>query len=480
MAYLDRPSPAGYFIFPDLSVRHEGKYRLSFNLYEEQKDPKDADADSGPGGQEAVGVQPARNGTNASAPQNHCHFRLEVKSEPFTVYSAKKFPGLKESTTISRVVSEQGCRVRIRRDVRMRRRDTKPSGAYDGYEDESVYARSDRFITPEGYNKPQIPDRPRSIGNGLNDVAPSYSVEAHRPPMADVSYYGASNFPLHQSVAQPPTVNSGVGSHLAFGNSPTSNFLPTNFHPPINQPPASLPSANDYHPYPTAARGAHYSNLPSGAYPQPLQHSSLIQTPTSQASGHANLISSTPIYADSNGYHPNTEYRQPAVSSTNPAYAARALDPYPSVESHHPGPSVYYPPVTSNPGPMTPTEHALPPLRSLETNFDKKYDPNAAISIKGGMITPSPSYTGLETPRLPSHEYNSARTGKRKHDTVFDTSHISEPLHGGMRPDPSQNLPQIEAEENCFEEMDPRVKMLAYRRADGSKQWRKCPSPVSE
>ena len=34
MAYLDRPTAGGYFIFPDLSVRHEGKFRLSFNLYE--------------------------------------------------------------------------------------------------------------------------------------------------------------------------------------------------------------------------------------------------------------------------------------------------------------------------------------------------------------------------------------------------------------------------------------------------------------
>ena len=48
MVYLDRPSPAGYFIFPDLSVRHEGKYRLSFSLYEELKEAKDGDKDSDP------------------------------------------------------------------------------------------------------------------------------------------------------------------------------------------------------------------------------------------------------------------------------------------------------------------------------------------------------------------------------------------------------------------------------------------------
>jgi hypothetical protein len=106
MAYLDRPSPAGYFIFPDLSVRHEGKYRLSFALYEELKDPKDMD----PEDRSAVNVH-AQGGVDA-----HVSHRLEVKSFPFTVFSAKKFPGLTESTALSRMVAEQGCRVRIRRD----------------------------------------------------------------------------------------------------------------------------------------------------------------------------------------------------------------------------------------------------------------------------------------------------------------------------------------------------------------------------
>ncbi|KAJ2969564.1 hypothetical protein NQ176_g8598 [Zarea fungicola] len=45
MAYLDRPNEAGYFIFPDLSVRHEGNFRLSFSLFETTKEEKDWDID---------------------------------------------------------------------------------------------------------------------------------------------------------------------------------------------------------------------------------------------------------------------------------------------------------------------------------------------------------------------------------------------------------------------------------------------------
>lgn len=147
MVYLDRPNPAGYFIFPDLSVRHEGKYRLSFSLYEELKSAKDNDK--------------LEDGSSPSpAAEPHVTHRLEVKSEPFHVYSAKKFPGLTESTTLSRLVAEQGCRVRIRRDVRMRRRDTKSGGKdWDDYEDDTAQARARLSATPDpsAYQAVQTP-----------------------------------------------------------------------------------------------------------------------------------------------------------------------------------------------------------------------------------------------------------------------------------------------------------------------------------
>ncbi|KAF2857073.1 hypothetical protein K470DRAFT_224031, partial [Piedraia hortae CBS 480.64] len=100
--HLDRPSPAGYFVFPDLSVRHEGYYRLKFSLFEGLKD---MNSDTGPETQ----------GETA-----HVTNRLEVHSTVFLVFSAKRFPGLTESTALSRLIAEQGCRVRIRRDARVR------------------------------------------------------------------------------------------------------------------------------------------------------------------------------------------------------------------------------------------------------------------------------------------------------------------------------------------------------------------------
>ncbi|KAK2624272.1 hypothetical protein QTJ16_006222 [Diplocarpon rosae] len=190
MAYLDRPSEAGYFIFPDLSVRHEGIYSLSFNLYEETKDPSDRDAEP----QDSPGTAPAMADPSFD-------WRLEIKSDAFTVYSAKKFPGLAESTVLSRTVAEQGCRVRIRRDVRMRRRDKKGHNDMEAPEDE--WSRAARPIEPDTYR-----EKPRSRGRD-EGRAPSradvYRPDSDSPLLAPAprAEGGARNFRPAQAGSQP-------------------------------------------------------------------------------------------------------------------------------------------------------------------------------------------------------------------------------------------------------------------------------------
>lgn len=182
IAYLDRPTQAGYFIFPDLSVRHEGRYVLNFHLYEEIKDPKDADKDSPPPANTLSHSNPDKPGS----PQNFLSFRLDVKSNPFNVFSAKKFPGLATSTSLSRVIAEQGCRVRIRRDVRMRRRGDKRDEDY-GFDEgaTSVFTRSDQYITPDPhYGTPSL-DRPRSNSNGSTTESPYVYGPERRPSVPE-------------------------------------------------------------------------------------------------------------------------------------------------------------------------------------------------------------------------------------------------------------------------------------------------------
>ncbi|KAF9947607.1 hypothetical protein BGZ70_002601, partial [Mortierella alpina] len=88
--FEDNGTESGFFVFPDLSVRMEGTYRLKFCLYE------------------MVGKD--------------VHFCAYVISDPLIVYSAKKFPGMEESTLLSQYFAEQGLKIRIRKEVRPKKR----------------------------------------------------------------------------------------------------------------------------------------------------------------------------------------------------------------------------------------------------------------------------------------------------------------------------------------------------------------------
>ncbi|KAI8394184.1 velvet factor-domain-containing protein [Radiomyces spectabilis] len=88
---------AGFFVFPDLSVRMEGTYRLKLSLFE------------------IIGKEVF-----------HCK---SIISDVFVVYSAKKFPGMEESTFLSRSFADQGLKIRIRKELRQRRKISRRKGS---------------------------------------------------------------------------------------------------------------------------------------------------------------------------------------------------------------------------------------------------------------------------------------------------------------------------------------------------------------
>jgi hypothetical protein len=247
MAYLDRPQEAGYFLFPDLSVRHEGRYKLTFNLYEETKEDKDKDQDREGESQPPIpGLNPATGGS--------FDFRMEVKSQEFIVYSAKKFPGLAESTALSRVVAEQGCRVRIRRDVRMRRRDGKGTGDYDNAEDE--FSRRRRTATPVD-TRPDY-NRARSMSGSTERTPYTTADPQRRPSMAD--------YPSGYSQNPPP------GGHLQFLGGNASSQYPAAPPPSFAQPP-SVPASPVYPPSQAAGYPMQSSFPPPPPPPLAKSHS---------------------------------------------------------------------------------------------------------------------------------------------------------------------------------------------------------------
>ena len=461
MAYLDRPSPAGYFIFPDLSVRHEGKYRLSFNLFEELKEAKDADSESALSNPEHPNNKLLR--SSPMAPHSHVHFRLEVKSKPFVVYSAKKFPGLAESTALSRVVAEQGCRVRIRRDVRMRRRENKSSKDYDDFDDAGdSYSRGERYATPDSYAQQQAAaDRARSVSNASVGSNTPYTSIERRASSHEASYYGQAQYPQPSVTPIPQAPTNSYPSHLSFGSTAPhyqAPSLPNGVS--IAQPGPSYGSSGPGYQYqhpPTTTHSRQMSNGSNYAYSNPPQ----------------------PSYADNAEYNSPADYRR-SICQPN-TYMSRDGVSYPTVDNRLvDGNQAYYaPPSAADVRSSTPTStHHLPPIKSLQSTQERKYEQPAAISSppQPGYDPSSTAYPSYSAPAPPSAS-TSARSGKRSYEKVFDPG-FGQSLHSGARPAiVGQDVLQIACDEeglvDSAEAID--LHMLSYRRADGTRQLKKVP-----
>lgn len=440
IAYLDRPQQAGYFIFPDLSVRHEGFYRLNFHLYEETKDSKDVT--------EGIPISkptPNANLGKPSAPKSSLDFRLDVVSKQFQVYSAKKFPGLATSTNISRVIAEQGCRVRIRRDVRMRRRGDKRPGDYD-FDEERMYRSSDRFSTPDSYCANPV-ERPRSTSISTVDPTFSYGPGIQRRPSAtEYGFQPSQSYtrpmapapprasPPTAAVPPPPSHSSAYSSHLAFGSTQTQYPAP---HLPRTQSvttPTSVFSPASISHTRTPSISTEYDGGSNGySYPQPR-----VQT---ERSAYSTAL--PPLRLEPPRLEP------PKTLNVQRSSEARSSDP----NAYQ---SIIQPPAPRSQTPLAPS---LPPLRSLSGEY-----PNNAPQPQNWVIQ-SPS-SDLAAAKKLLWETNHS-VSKRSYGDTF--GHDERPLYNGMRPDPESYAPPSRSASDASRVSfynDSRDEM-AYKRANG-------------
>ncbi|KAK2592750.1 velum formation-related protein [Conoideocrella luteorostrata] len=384
MAYLDRPSEAGYFIFPDLSVRHEGYFRLSFSLFESTKEGKDFD------------VKPAK-----ATDSPGVDWRMEIKTQPFNVFSAKKFPGLMESTQLSKTVADQGCRVRIRRDVRMRKRDGKGS-AYDRREDD--YHR--RTVTPA----PEAPHhiRSRSLSSSSDHRAP-YGTELQRRPSA-VDAYPVPPPPPPGYDAAPPS----RGGHLSFGEHPPNQYATPRLYA---HPPATAP------------------------YPSTL--------------------SSPYVKSEHNNYRYHHQQRSMSSTSPSPALSTKLESPYDQAPGSYvpPSPSAYSDHRSrrdshqaSSYGPVLPE-----PSRQSSTSL-------APLRI-AALVSPSPPLPPMEVSLEPQPELPMLPIGsKRKHDNVF-SQNLNPLHNGQRQHDPHFRRPwgtTPEPDEGMYSRADGKIGVAQF------------------
>jgi hypothetical protein len=359
MSYLDRPEPAGYFVFPDLSIRHEGKYRLTFSLYEDVKDPADQDAE-----------------TDGKPTGPHICHRLEVKTMPFSVFSAKKFPGLAESTSLSKIFAEQGCRVRIRRDVRMRRRNTdgKPGRGYD--HDDDFDERGRVSATPDpAYGQPVSTPQAHFDHDQSRPVShsgPSYVQHMRRP----------SQEQLAQHYSQPPSPQTAQNNQWHTPGTPQQSYIP-------RQQPGSFQPL---------------------AYPQPAAPS----YPPQQSHAYEN------VHGRQNSTHFSQSVPQPRSHAQSPAASPgfhRAV-PHQAVS----GP--FQPP----PQPALPSTYQLPKIETLQ-----KIEPAKTYPVTMDLSVPSSTFEEPEVDLQP------VAGSKRPYSQSFDTKPQEGPLRDGARPSSSKS-----------------------------------------
>lgn len=289
-AYLEKPDKAGYFIFPDLSVRHEGWYRLKFSLFEQMKSPGDADL-GGP-----YDNQP-------SSPTSMSN-RMEVVSHPFQVFSAKKFPGLSQSTETSKVLADQGCRVRIRREIRQRKRtaDEKPEDI--------------RYPEPEMRN---VPDLHRRVSRNSPEYYPQ--MDSSRRVSGSTMSVDTS----YQYRPNPSRAPSIASTYHASPTTPAAPYMPSMPPPPMNrvyeQPPSHYQSRYSY--YPQSPQRIHDPDMKlppiqqhNSAAPPPPPPSRYYNLPEPSATKRTSSRTYNDDYSMKAGARPDQAYRPEPVSST--------------------------------------------------------------------------------------------------------------------------------------------------------------------
>ncbi|KAK9383920.1 velvet factor-domain-containing protein [Kockiozyma suomiensis] len=172
----------GYFVFGDISVKLEGRFRLQFSLFEML--------------------------------DSQVEFITSIMTDVFTVYSAKQFPGVLESTALSRQFSDQGVRLRLRKETGARAAAAAAAAvaanaavsrhaSVDGTDDRST--RSTRASSPD---EASIEAEPRSKHPRLSAPATLSSPPLPPPPPSAASS-------IAQQQQQSPKLSKSRNSSLA-------------------------------------------------------------------------------------------------------------------------------------------------------------------------------------------------------------------------------------------------------------------------
>lgn len=187
-------SDGGFFVFGDMSARIEGRFRLRFTLFELVEG-------------QVVHV-------------------MSIASNPVTVHSSKTFPGMCESTFLSRSFSDQGVRIRIRKDHHVKPK--RPVNESPDAEEEEESRTSVAIHSPPS----SCHDGDPSDHDSSHDIQPAKrtkpsastataSTDSKPITIASRSRRHRSNSRYSSEEALERTPPSSPGPYVAFGSAPS-------------------------------------------------------------------------------------------------------------------------------------------------------------------------------------------------------------------------------------------------------------------
>ncbi|ORZ20577.1 velvet factor-domain-containing protein [Absidia repens] len=179
----------GFYVFGDLSVKKNGTFKLQFSLFEIVED----------------GVRNQKT----------------LLSEPFTVYLPKHFPGPLEATFLSRTFSDQGVKMRIRKEHRLQSTATRKRKTAPPHTSPDINNSENTCETIKRPTMDQMTSKRKTI-------TPSYA-----PPQSHQVHFGKfGSSPLLPPITMGDTNNKIQQYHgLATSHGDNTSSLPQKVYP---------------------------------------------------------------------------------------------------------------------------------------------------------------------------------------------------------------------------------------------------------
>lgn len=359
-----------FFVYSDLSIKAEGQYRLQFNLYE-MRDVLDY----------RQGEQPKMS--------REAFYLDSVTTNSFPVYVPKQWAGMGESTQLTRTFSDQGVRLRLRKEPKILLRKRGP--ASDNYE-------------PRHYNKAQnsAPIRresqelqPLRIGTNLHSHGVAHgTMQApgpyDKPPQSQRTFSNTSD--VDHSTEQHSSKRPRTSSEQAQSHSYVSS------HQRYPAPSSQYPESQQYSSSTQYPEGQSYAHRFSE--PGPDLYPTYAPTASQQHNfGTYNQYTQSPQSATTPFQRDFPDYRQDSHNSISPSY-------------NNPSPASYYAPQQTLAG------------QGIYQGISPTI--NTQAERISGLNLASPIYPGFNMPPL---QEQSTSSGFRSLPMPTTSPEVSGPLH---------------------------------------------------